>query len=44
MADKEDWGRGFGTAIELTIQLMIELAIDSSHESTWNHMDRSGLT
>ena len=29
---------------ELTIQLTIELAIDLSHESTWNHMDRHGLT
>ena len=33
--------------IESSIQLTIELAIDlshSSHESTWNRMDRHGLT
>ena len=39
-ADKEDGGVGIWNQIQLTIIS----AIDSSHESTWNHMDQHWLT
>ena len=43
-ADKEDWGGDLEFAIRLTIQLTIEVAIDLSHGSTWNHMDQHRST